>query len=210
VLLVAAILPLAIRLEDHIAGIGMIMSILFAAGMTFVFARLAREQQAMLENFATQDALTSLGNRRLMDVEIRRCIDDFKRTQLPATIIVIDLDNFKLINDQFGHSVGDDLLVKIADLLRSRVRKTDRLFRFGGEEFVVLARNTSLAAAKIIAEDLRKHIALHISSPSGSVTASFGCAELNPNDDANQWFARADHAMYCAKEQGRNRVALAA
>lgn len=210
ILLVAAILPIAIELEDYIAGIGMIVSILFAAGMTFVFARLTRAQQTMLENFATQDALTNLGNRRLMDVDIRCCIDDFKRTQLPATIIVIDLDYFKLINDRFGHNVGDDLLVKIAELLRSRVRKTDRLFRFGGEEFVVLARNTPLSAAKVIAEDLRQHIALHIASPNGPVTASFGCAELNPDEDANQWFARADQAMYCAKEQGRNRVALAA
>lgn len=208
-LLLAAIIPVALQVEERLASLGMIISALFTGGMTYVFAKLANEQQAMLETFATHDALTQLGNRRLMDEEINRCIQDFKRSGIPASIIVIDLDFFKTVNDEYGHVVGDELLIKLAQLLTTRARSTDRVFRFGGEEFVVLARNTPLAAAQVIAEDLRCHIEQNIISPAGPVTASLGCAQLADEEDAAQWFTRADQAMYSAKQQGRNQVVMA-
>lgn len=208
-IMLCAILPIAARMEDYIAGIGIVVAFLFAGSMTYAFARLANQQQAMLETFATQDPLTGLGNRRSMDEEMRHCIDDLKRSQSPASLIVLDLDYFKAINDNHGHREGDDLLVKVAELLAARVRKTDRCFRFGGEEFVVLARNTALPAARVIAEDLREQIERHISSPTGAITASFGCAQLIDSEDIVHWLERADQAMYRAKESGRNQVVLA-
>lgn len=208
-LVVAAIIPIAAQMNDTIAGLGMIASLMFAGSMTYVFSREADKHHKLLQSYATQDALTHLGNRRAMDVEMGRCIADFKRTQTPVTVILLDLDHFKEVNDSFGHRCGDDVLMKVAELLQHRARKTDRVFRFGGEEFVILARNTPLEAAKIIAEDVRAQVAEHIRSPGGTITISLGCAELKPNETAEQWFERADGAMYTAKKNGRNRVVLA-
>lgn len=208
-LVVIAIIPIALQVDDTIASIGMITSLIFAGSMTYVFSLEADKHHRLLQSFATEDALTQLGNRRAMDLEMGRCIDDFKRNRISATIIILDLDHFKRVNDSFGHKCGDDLLVKIADLLRLRARKTDRVFRFGGEEFVLLARNTPLAAANIIAEDLRAQVAAQLVSPAGAITASLGCAELKQHETADQWFERADAALYTAKEEGRNRVVLA-
>lgn len=208
-LLWAATIPVALTLDDHVAAAGILVSLLFAGSMTYVFAWLADKQHLMLETVATQDALTQLGNRRPMDDEMQRCINDFKRTQSAASAIVLDLDNFKTINDRYGHRVGDELLVNIARLLSARIRKTDHIFRFGGEEFVVIARNTSLSSAHLLAEQLRADISARISSPGGAVSASFGCAELKQGEEAGRWLERADQAMYRAKEEGRNKVVLA-
>ena len=144
-----------------------------------------------------------------MDEELRLCTEDFTRYKTPATLIVFDLDNFKAINDKFGHSIGDKLLISIGNLLLSRLRKTDRAFRFGGEEFVLLARNTNLDEAANIAEQIRLQITQDISGPEGSISASFGCATIAAQETREQWFIRADRAMYKAKAQGRNCVVLA-
>jgi diguanylate cyclase (GGDEF)-like protein len=111
-----------------------------------------------------------------------------------------------MVNDKFGHNVGDVVLAELATLLTKRVRKTDRIFRFGGEEFVVLARNTQLTDALVIAEQLRAQIELELRDPEGTLTASFGCAQLHPDETAEEWFIRADKAVYQAKQQGRNCV----
>lgn len=208
-LIMLAMIPVAMQVEDPVAAAGMLAALLFAGSMTFVFSREANKHHELLQTYATQDALTHLGNRRSMDLEMTRCIDDFKRSGTPATVIVLDLDHFKEVNDNFGHQCGDELLVDIANLLRQRARKTDRLFRFGGEEFVILARNTHRDAARVVAEDFRTQIAAHIKSPAGAITTSLGCAELRSEETAIQWFERADRAMYQAKEDGRNRVVLA-
>ncbi|MCE3253965.1 MAG: hypothetical protein K0Q67_2985, partial [Cellvibrio sp.] len=170
------------------------------------FALLTHKQQLLLEGYATQDTLTRLGNRRAMDEEMRLSVEDFARNQTPATLIVLDLDFFKMVNDKFGHNVGDVVLAELATLLTKRVRKTDRIFRFGGEEFVVLARNTQLTDALVIAEQLRAQIELELRDPEGTLTASFGCAQLHPDETAEEWFIRADKAVYQAKQQGRNCV----
>jgi diguanylate cyclase len=137
---------------------------------------------------------------------LRLSAEDFTRYQTPATLIVFDLDNFKTINDKFGHSKGDQILISIGSLLLGRLRKTDRAFRFGGEEFVLLARNTTLEEAAIIAEQIRLQIMTEISGPEGKISASFGCATLKADETREQWFVRADRAMYQAKSQGRNCV----
>lgn len=206
VLLIMGIMPLALQLNDPVASAGMIVSVTFAGAMTYVFARLAEKQQTMLERYASEDALTGLANRRMLDIEMEQCIQDFHRSNLPASVIVLDIDNFKSVNDLFGHQRGDELLVNLSRLLSSRIRKTDRLFRFGGEEFVIIARNTSLEGARRVAEELREQIAQHIDEHNHGVTASFGCAQLQLKETATDWFERADQAMYHAKKQGRNRV----
>ncbi|GGY75339.1 GGDEF domain-containing protein [Cellvibrio zantedeschiae] len=206
---IALVVPVAWRLGKTLDSLAMMSSLFFGSTMAYLFARLTEEQRLRLEIFASQDPLTMLGNRRLMDEELRLCTDDFARYKIPATLIVFDLDKFKDINDKFGHSIGDQVLINIGNLLSARLRKTDRAFRFGGEEFVLLARNTRLDEAAIIAEQIRVQITTHINGPKGTISASFGCASIQPEETREQWFVRADRAMYEAKEQGRNCVVLA-
>jgi len=208
-LCILAILPIAARLETNTELFAMIASLLMCGSMAYTFALLTDRQRELLEGYATQDALTNLGNRRAMDEELRLCVEDYARDNIPASLIVIDLDFFKMVNDRFGHNVGDKVLVELADLLTRRVRKTDRVFRFGGEEFVVLARNTVLEDALVIAEQLRAQIESELKDPEGAITASFGCAQLLKDEPQQDWFVRADKAIYQAKQQGRNCVVAA-
>ncbi len=205
-LAVVALLHLAYNLPDPVDGMAMIASLLFAACLAYIFALQNERQRQLLEESATLDPLTRLANRRVLDQMVLECLNDFARDNTPATLIVFDLDFFKQINDEFGHSVGDQLLQKLGEILSLRIRKTDRAFRFGGEEFVVLARNTNLADARRLAEQLRVNISLELTAPEGDITASFGCAQLHLGDTPDTWFNRADKAVYQAKERGRNCV----
>jgi diguanylate cyclase (GGDEF)-like protein len=206
-LCVVAVLPIAARLENTTEQFAMLATLMMCGGMAYTFALLTDRQRDQLQGFASQDALTQLGNRRAMNAELELSIQDYKRHQTPTTLILLDLDFFKAINDKFGHSVGDKMLIALADLLMRRVRKTDRLFRFGGEEFVIIARNTSLAEAHKVADDLRTQIATKLKDPEGNfLSASFGCAQLQAHETAEDWFVRADKAVYKAKQDGRNCV----
>lgn len=209
ILAITAILPVAARLETPTHMFAMLSSLFICGSMAYSFALLTSRQQESLQNFAVQDALTQLGNRRAMNEEMRLSIDDFARNQIPVTLIVLDLDFFKMVNDKYGHSVGDGVLIDLAGLLGKRVRKTDRIFRFGGEEFVVLARTTALEDAVVIAEQLRAQIELELRDPEGTLTASFGLAQLAPDEKLEDWFNRADKAVYQAKQLGRNCVVAA-
>lgn len=206
VVAILAIVPLAAQLESSVQMFAMLSSLLICGSMAYTFARLTARQQELLQSFAVQDALTHLGNRRAMNEEMRMSIDDFARNGIPATLIVLDLDFFKMVNDKFGHSVGDAVLVNLAGLLNKRIRKTDRVFRYGGEEFVILARNAGLEDAAVIAEQLRTQIELELRDPEGTLTASFGLAQLTGGEKPEEWFNRADKAVYQAKQQGRNCV----
>ncbi len=208
-LAILAIVPIAARLESTTHMFAMISSLLICGSMAYSFALLTSRQQAILQGVATQDALTQLGNRRAMNDEMRLSINDHARNQIPATLILLDLDFFKIVNDKFGHSVGDGVLIDLAGLLSRRVRKTDRVFRFGGEEFVVLARNTTLEDAAVIAEQLRAQIELELRDPEDTLTASFGVAQLAIDEKLEDWFNRADKAVYQAKQLGRNCVVVA-
>ncbi len=204
-----AALPITVKLETPTETFAMLLALLICNGMVYVFALLTSKQQSLLEDFATQDPLTHLHNRRTMDEAMNQSVEDFARNQTPATLMILDLDFFKLVNDKFGHDIGDLVLVNLAQILTKRVRKTDRVFRFGGEEFVVLARNTSLTDGLVLAEQLRAQIEMDLKDPEGALTASFGCAELLANETAKEWFVRADKAVYLAKQQGRNCVVAA-
>lgn len=209
ILAILAVVPIAARLETTTHMFAMISSLLICGSMAYSFALLTSIQQESLQKFAVQDALTQLGNRRAMNEEMRANFHDYARNQTPVTLILIDLDFFKMVNDKFGHSVGDGVLIELAGLLNRRVRKTDRVFRFGGEEFVVLARNTVIEDAAVIAEQLRAQIELELRDPEGSLTASFGLAQLAPDEKMEDWFNRADKAIYQAKQLGRNCVVAA-
>lgn len=176
-------------------------------------ALLASEKE--LKVLATTDVLTELPNRRLF---LARLTEEFARAQRlgdqPCSILVLDLDRFKRINDTYGHAMGDAVLQHFAQLLRKAFRNIDMAARVGGEEFAVILPGSDLAAARTSAERLREVVAKTPLVQDGktiSVTVSIGAAAIVPNDfEADQTLIRADEALYRAKENGRNRVEMAA
>jgi diguanylate cyclase (GGDEF)-like protein/hemerythrin-like metal-binding protein len=136
-------------------------------------------------------------------------LDRLKRYDHPLSLLIIDIDFFKAINDSQGHAVGDRVLADLADVVRSTLRATDSLTRWGGEEFVVLCPNTTLSTAAMLAERLREKIAKSFVPAVKTITASIGVAECMSGETWDQWFKRADDALYRAKACGRNQVQVA-
>lgn len=172
----------------------------------------ARERERLLQVMAVTDKLTGIPNRHAYEDVARRYFERAKRDGKPLTLLVVDIDRFKRINDTFGHAYGDKILIEVAQRIAKSVRASDFLARFGGEEFVVLLPNCDLAHAAKKAERIRRDIEQHVRDKTGeSVTVSIGVAELAPQKETfDEGFARADAALYAAKVQGRNRVAVAA
>ncbi len=162
---------------------------------------------------AYTDPLTGLYNRTALTDAFQREWKLSQRQQTPLSLLVLDIDHFKHINDTHGHAAGDAALVKIAKCLRQTVRGSDMLFRYGGEEFVVLLSNTASDGAELLAQRLLYRIAAMDCSdiaPGLRITTSIGVATLNhPEETPEQMLKRADEALYRAKRQGRNRVAVA-
>ena len=161
---------------------------------------------AELDRLAGTDRLTGAWNRRRMDEAVAGEMGRLKRYAHPLSVLVIDIDFFKKVNDQYGHAAGDKLLVELSAQVQSSLRGADSLTRWGGEEFVVLCPNTALLNAVLFAERLRKTIAGMDSSAPKKVTVSIGVAECLPGETWEQWFHRADVALLRAKDLGRNQV----
>ncbi len=166
---------------------------------------------AVAERRAASDALTGLPNRRAADEAIKRMIAHAGRTVTPLSVVLIDLDHFKEVNDLHGHEQGDAALAAIGQILAAGVRASDFAARYGGEEFLLLLPDTDRGGAVGLAEKLRRTIESAEIRDIGCLTASFGIAAL-PDDavDSEQLLRRADRALYAAKAHGRNRVEVAA
>lgn len=162
-----------------------------------------------LEQAASTDKLTGAWSRRRLDEGVRCEMDRRNRYDHPLSMLIIDIDFFKAVNDQHGHGAGDQVLQTLAALLRGRLRSTDSLARWGGEEFVVLCPNTRRATAAMLAARLREQIATTTFPVVGLLTVSIGVAECEPGESWQEWFERADQALYRAKRSGRNQVQLA-
>jgi len=161
----------------------------------------------LLQLQATTDPLTGIANRRRLDEELQRLVAQARRHDQPFSAILVDLDNFKAINDTLGHDIGDLVLVGTVDRLQSVVRASDLLGRWGGEEFLLLAAQTDHASACALAERCRQALrASAVHGDSVHMTASFGVATLGPSDDVRTLLRRADLALYAAKSEGRDRV----
>lgn len=157
------------------------------------------------------DPLTGLRNRSLMMTELNDELQRAQRESRPCSIALFDVDNFKSVNDRYGHLIGDRMLVVTADRILQRLRTYDRAYRYGGEEFLICLPDTDLAQAGGIAERLRTEIArerIPLDAGTVGVTVSGGVAPLNGSATAEEAIARADRALYAAKGAGRNRVAV--
>lgn len=162
-----------------------------------------------LDRLASTDLLTGAWNRRRLEESLRGEMDRLARHRQPLSLLTLDVDFFKSINDRHGHSTGDRVLVALATLIKGGLRSSDSLTRWGGEEFIVLCPNTTLDTACRLAERLRREIAAADFPHVGRITVSFGVAECLPDETWDQWFQRADAALYLAKSAGRDQVQAA-
>ncbi len=176
---------------------------------SYIIADRLSQQQLILKQQASVDPLTGALNRRRMEEEMHLAIEEFTRSQMPMAIILMDLDDFKNVNDRHGHEAGDDVLAGFADMVRGHTRQIDRFFRYGGEEFLMLAKGLSPEEAQHLAEKIRSQAESVLTGKHGRVTVSAGVAGAQAGESCMQWVARADAALYVAKQSGRNRVQLA-
>lgn len=161
-----------------------------------------------LKVLSRQDALTGLLNRRAMLPMIDSAVSECQRYGLPSTLMLIDLDDFKQINDQLGHNIGDAVLKSVAFVLQSVSRRTDAIARWGGEEFLILAKGISAEEAYLYLEKVRKLIGDSQTIDHRAITFSAGICEVLPEHTSDSLVAEADQAMYDAKLQGKNQTRI--
>ena len=161
---------------------------------------------------ALRDPLTNTGNRLALNQSLQREIDLARRSLQPLSMLMLDIDHFKQINDKHGHAYGDEVLKAVAATLRDQLRNVDLVFRYGGEEFLVLLSGTCREAAGVIGERLRhavQNLQCLNQNQSILVSISLGCATLLPGESSDSLLRRADSALYAAKRSGRNRLNMA-
>jgi two-component system chemotaxis response regulator CheY len=169
--------------------------------------RILAEAHETISRLAATDELTGLSNRRHFNENFTKAMSSAKRYHFNLSLIIADVDKFKLVNDTYGHSTGDQVLKLFATTIRSVARMEDITARWGGEEFILLLSHTPLDGAAVLAERIRSGFAAESRAEmSFIVTASFGVVELRSGEDAEDLIRRADAALYRAKEEGRNRV----
>jgi diguanylate cyclase len=167
-------------------------------------------QQA--HTLANTDALTGLPNRRGIDITLSRELARARRMKSTLCVAIIDIDHFKRINDQYGHAVGDEALVHLADIIRPAIRETDAVGRYGGEEFLLVLPDTALSGAEFTLNRLLRGLEREPLATGGhlvQIRFSAGLAQWQPGESAQEAIERADQAMYAAKEAGRGRVHVA-
>ena len=183
---------------------------LLLTGYSYYFSSRLWQENTRLEKAAHFDPITDLPNRRSLDDALSALIKELPDNTTAHTMLVIDIDHFKRINDKFGHAEGDRILGWVATVLRANLPSGAALYRFGGEEFVALLPNSESVAQRV-ADSMR--IALEqttlLKKDRSKVTVSIGLAGWRDIDDPRSWFQRADKALYEAKEQGRNQVRVA-
>ena len=177
-----------------------------ANGALLEAQNLLREKNIELETLSMTDALTGLYNRRAMEPLVEKEMGRKKRHGHPVSLMIMDIDHFKWVNDAHGHTAGDDVLAGLSRGVTSILRTTDIMARWGGEEFAILAAETDLSQGLVLAEKVRRHVEELVFDKVGRVTVSIGLAEYSAAESFLDWYRRADEALYLAKETGRNRV----
>lgn len=159
-----------------------------------------------IRRLSITDKLTQSFNRLKLDETLEHQFEWSKSYGFPFATILLDIDHFKLVNDTYGHQVGDRVLIELVEVLRDNVRDGDVVGRWGGEEFLIILPDTTLSDATVMAERLRQGVASHAFTTAGQVTISLGVAAFVTDNAPETIVSRADAALYQAKEKGRNRV----
>ncbi len=167
------------------------------------------DASSQLIAMANTDILTGLGNRRAANDEIPAFIKRYNVVYQPLALAILDIDFFKKINDSFGHQTGDEILAALGLTLKTTLRPTDKIYRWGGEEFLIMLPDTQSDVAQMVCQRIRHNIAQIKSQEVDKVTVSIGLAEFYTGDDYNHLLKRADQALYIAKNRGRDQVVIA-
>ena len=183
----------------------MLVTWLVSAWLVFAMTEQSRRPKSM----AVTDSLTGAYNRRYLEEQAAQAMESWQRYRHSSTMLLMDVDYFKRINDRYGHAVGDIAIKRLVEVISDRIRAVDILCRFGGEEFVVLLHETGIDGAVRIAEELRALVESADILPEGNLTISTGVCEVIVADSVDHWFKLADSALYRAKRGGRNRVEAA-
>jgi diguanylate cyclase (GGDEF)-like protein len=208
-LTVIALVPALVPRMDGIILTTTFVTLIATSVFAYAFAFLSRGQRDQLLQLARKDPLTGAGNRRALDEKLLEVCAAQARSNIPSSMVLIDIDNFKEINDEFGHAIGDQILIRLTEIIELRIRVTDSLYRIGGEEFVVVIEGQAKDKARRMAEQLRTLVEANELAPEGSVTISLGVAELSVGESPGNWMRRADLALYESKRSGRNQTSLA-
>ncbi|HLM52892.1 MAG TPA: GGDEF domain-containing protein [Pseudoxanthomonas sp.] len=212
-LIANVLLTIALLLMPHLFGSGLqrvavavtaVLVTLFA----YLFAIRVRKDRDRLELAASLDALTGVPNRRTMEHALTAAVERQRRGEGRYGLVIMDLDHFKEVNDTYGHSAGDSAIADLAAILKFEMRRNDEVFRFGGEEFVVLVAVENRDELQAVAERLRLAVRGALRGPGGRITVSLGAALLGEEDRWQEWFLRADEALYRAKNNGRDSCAV--
>ncbi|WP_305804528.1 GGDEF domain-containing protein [Stenotrophomonas sp. YIM B06876] len=208
-LLVAALLATPDLLLGNPANVPGLIVIALTFGIGYHFSRRLQGDRARLEQLAALDSLTGLPNRRMLEKTLLQLIGDARADRYQHALVILDIDHFKGINDSHGHSAGDTALSDLSMILRFELREHDRVFRFGGEEFVILAHATSRENLESFTERIRKAVYQSLRGPDGRITISLGAAMYGGEKHWQDWFSRADAVLYRAKSNGRNTYVIA-
>ena len=189
------------------------LAIFFDMTDKVLLERELEKEKLRFQELSETDPLTGIFNRRKLDNILDGYVKLALRYNMPLSLIMFDIDHFKEINDNYGHQIGDNILIELANLIKTNLRETDFFVRFGGEEFMILMPETNLVYAKAKAESLRKLIEENVFKYIYGLTCSFGAVEYGEKDNLgntqniiNSLIKRVDNALYRAKENGRNRV----
>lgn len=206
-----AVLALNSRLFDHsVEAVTFAVTAGLITAFGYIFAWRLGHQQDQLESAALRDPLTQAGNRRMMRRDVDSAIRQNAASGRAFTLMLVDLDHFKRLNDEHGHDAGDQVLRDFAASLRQHIRSGDGLYRFGGEEFVLLFPDTNEEIAERLARTLHESTSGQLTGLGGELSFSAGVAVLLDGENSDGWLRRADQALYEAKSTGRNRIVAAA
>ncbi|WP_288740083.1 GGDEF domain-containing protein [uncultured Rheinheimera sp.] len=187
-----------------------ITTTLITSIFAYIFAYRTHLQRQELRRLATTDPLTGAATRHSLTDELTYAIQQFQQKGVVSGLMLLDLDHFKRINDNFGHHAGDQILSQLVPLLKQMIRQQDSVFRYGGEEFVLLIKEIQLADLHRLAEKIRHAVWHQLALPDGSaLTTSIGIATVQSANDWESWLQNADVALYQAKHNGRNQVVIA-
>lgn len=186
-----------------------LMLIMYLISLVFVIIGSALNNRELMESISMSmtDHLTNVKNVKAYKEEIEKLLGLYNRYQIPFSIMILDIDNFKMINDVYGHRIGDKVLIELCDLIQNNIRSSDTLFRVGGEEFVILCQNITLTESLEVAHKIRAAVEQTLSTINDkTITISIGVTEVKSNDTEDSIYRRADTLLYDSKNSGKNSV----
>ena len=208
ILMCALIAPILYKGLPLMEFINVYVALFGTTAFINVFAKEIRSENRNLDKIATQDFLTGSGNRRGFDGALNECVHQFSQMDVPTCLIVMDIDDFKSLNDNYGHGIGDAVLKHLVDTAKKVLRKTDTVYRIGGEEFAILMADANIDDAQVLAEKIRQKVEDSQCEERPGYTVSLGVSLLTADESGCEWLKRADMAMYQAKKNGKNQVVV--